>query len=627
VQRIYVTIRPLNREDSVLYFPPEAFGPFRVLHQIGAGTLGPVFRAYEPGGNRDRLVAVKVFRLDLTPDQTSVLVAELKSLVDRNLSHPAISAPIAAGLEHGAAYLAQEYAVGDSLDVVLREHGPLLIDEGVALVDALAGAIDYAAGHGVRHGSLHLRDILLDNGSARITGFGIAAALAKVGAKRPTRPQYSSPDGTSDIYSLGAIAFEAIAGKRVSPDNLVDFEERHGVELRSAFSLALALKPEMRPDRAGDFASVLRDAAEMTKETESSPAPAPSVAIATTDGLDAIDSPVDQVDFDVHIDRPPAVEGEPADNPADRLVTVASFAPPVQSWSAPPQPLSSVDTAEETPGRRWPIVAVLAAFGVLAVLSIGFFLRSPRPAATTGPDNAVDETTVDVSAGKPAASAPPAAAPAPPVATKPRQQPRAQSAAAPAPSTPAPAPSRPASGAVRGAQSGSMLIRSTPADADVTVNGRARGKTPLALRELALGSYTIRVARDGYASEERSIQLTSRRPSLSTTINLRSVTASDSSRGAVPQRTGAAAVPSGPVAVTDAAVKSGPGGLNVQSRPAGARVYVNDRLAGTTPVAIPNVPSGGVNVRIEMDGYEPWMTKVRVSPGDQLRVAASLERR
>src|SRR5437868_14323612 len=68
----YVTIRLLTREDSVLYFPPEAFGPFRVLHQIGAGTLGPVFRAVDRGG--ERLVAVKVFRLDISPEQSAAFV-------------------------------------------------------------------------------------------------------------------------------------------------------------------------------------------------------------------------------------------------------------------------------------------------------------------------------------------------------------------------------------------------------------------------------------------------------------------------------------------------------------------------------------------------------------------------
>ena len=59
--------------------PPDAFGPFRVLHQIGAGTLGPVFRAYDP--EQEKLVAVKWFRLDLPPERTHRLVAELEQLI------------------------------------------------------------------------------------------------------------------------------------------------------------------------------------------------------------------------------------------------------------------------------------------------------------------------------------------------------------------------------------------------------------------------------------------------------------------------------------------------------------------------------------------------------------------
>ena len=140
-----------------------------------------------------------------------------------------------------------------------------------------------------------------------------------------------------------------------------------------------------------------------------------------------------------------------------------------------------------------------------------------------------------------------------------------------------------------------------------------RGKTPLALRDLALGSYTIRVARDGYATEERTLQLTTRRPTTSTTINLRSTARRGASaNGASGRQVGR---------------QDWPGGLNVQSRPAGARVFVNNRLAGSTPIAIPGLPAGPATVRIEMDGYQPWMTTVSVSAGEQTRVAASLERK
>jgi hypothetical protein len=158
---------------------------------------------------------------------------------------------------------------------------------------------------------------------------------------------------------------------------------------------------------------------------------------------------------------------------------------------------------------------------------------------------------------------------------------------------------------VRRAQTGSLLVRTAPSDADILVNGKAHGKTPLVLRDLALGSYTIRIAHDGYAVEERTLQLTSQRPVFSATINLRTAPAA---RGGPEE-------------------KSGPGGLNVQSRPPGARVYINDRLVGSTPVTIPDLPAGAASVRIELDGYEAWITTVRVNAGDETRVAASLERK
>jgi hypothetical protein len=253
-------------------------------------------------------------------------------------------------------------------------------------------------------------------------------------------------------------------------------------------------------------------------------------------------------------------------------------------------------------------------FAVLTALSVGFFLRSPTPAPVTEQEPAVDETIVDLSASAPAEPAElrrdkpaSAAAPTSPNATADKP------ASASAPASPnatvdkpiAPSPSRPASGAVRRTQTGSVLIRSTPADADVLVNGKPRGRTPLALRDLALGSYTIRVARDGYAADERTLQLTARRPATSTTINLRPLSA----RGAV----------------ADTTQRTGPGLLNVQSRPAGARVFVNGRLAGSTPIAIPGLLAGDATVRIEKDGYVPWTATVRVSAGGQTAVRASLE--
>ena len=439
------------------------------------------------------------------------------------------------------------------------------IRDAEPLVQSLARAIDHAASRGVVHGSLHLRDIVLAADAARITGFGIAAALTKISAKLPTRPQYASPDGPSDAFSLGAIAFETVAGKRVTPDSVKEFEAEHEGELHGALAAALH-------------------------------------AIGAA-GLSAVAPPSAQADagsdFDLHIDRDGDLMAAPDADPIDTFDQPTS-SPFPEAWSAqPPRALQTADAVVPVRSRRWPIVAVFLGFAVLAALSVGLFLKSPTPVAMRDPKAVVDETTVDL----------PAPAPTPAPAPAPDTPPR----------LPAPSPSRPASGAIARSQParGSVLIRSSPADADVMVNGRARGKTPLTVRDLELGSYNIRVARDGYVIEERTLQLTARRPTASTTFTLRET----------------AIVPRGPAGKSASArgatadkTAGTPGGVNVRSRPTGARVFVNDRLVGSTPLAIPGLPAGPATVRIEMDGYRTWTTTVQVGAGEQ-RVAASLERK
>jgi hypothetical protein len=70
---------------------------------------------------------------------------------------------------------------------------------------------------------------------------------------------------------------------------------------------------------------------------------------------------------------------------------------------------------------------------------------------------------------------------------------------------------------------------------------------------------------------------------------------------------------------------SGPGSLQIVSRPAGATVFVDGQTVGRTPMVISNVRSGAHDVRLEMAGFRRWATSVQVSPGARARVAASLE--
>jgi hypothetical protein len=253
-----------------------------------------------------------------------------------------------------------------------------------------------------------------------------------------------------------------VGGRRVSPDNLKAFETAHGAGLRGAFAAALAPDRGLRPERAGDFADVLRDAAGMKAEagTATTGAARLSAVVPTRAKPDA-------ADLDLRFDRPPDLMGD-GDDVSLRL-----------------DPIALEDPA---PDRRWPIVPIFLLSGVLVASAVGFFLRTATPAGSNEAAPAVEETTVDLP------SAPSTNPPAP----KPEQP-----AAKPAPVA-GKAPPAPAEKAARG----SLLIRSSPADADVLVNGRPSGRTPVAVRELALGSYTIRVTREGYASEEQTLELT-----------------------------------------------------------------------------------------------------------------------
>ena len=67
--------------------------------------------------------------------------------------------------------------------------------------------------------------------------------------------------------------------------------------------------------------------------------------------------------------------------------------------------------------------------------------------------------------------------------------------------------------------------------------------------------------------------------------------------------------------------------LTIESRPEGARVFLDGKLIGTTPLAIPGVGAGEHAIRLERDGYQHWSSSVRIVTGEQNRVTASLEER
>jgi hypothetical protein len=132
----------------------------------------------------------------------------------------------------------------------------------------------------------------------------------------------------------------------------------------------------------------------------------------------------------------------------------------------------------------------------------------------------------------------------------------------------------------------------------VYVNGELRGETPAVIRGLAFGEHTVAVIAPGRPRWEQRVTLTAERPSQSL----------------------------GPDGTSSAATAEPRlGSLRVESRPAGAQVWVDGALIGTAPLVLSRLGTGAHAVRLELPGYRPWFTSVTINPGEQARVAASLE--
>ena len=282
------------------------------MHQIGIGVLGPVFRTYEP--SQDRLVAVKAFHLDITPEQSRVLIESLERFVDAGFSGPGVVPPIAVGLEQDVPYLAQEYVTAESFETAIRHYAPTTLELALPLVNQIAAALDSVHGQGVAHGAIHLRDIFVAPDDLRVNGFGVVQTLEVLGLPAPIRRPYTAPeivagrewDGAADRFSLAAISFELLTGRRMTGtgDQMRDgirsiqgLTDRDHVE--EVFSVALADDPELRYSSAMGFVGAL----EMGVDVERSEALAEKSGDRDSTGtLDLLAG--------VEFKRPPSSEGE-----------------------------------------------------------------------------------------------------------------------------------------------------------------------------------------------------------------------------------------------------------------------------------------------------------------------------
>jgi hypothetical protein len=330
----------------------------------------------------------------------------------------------------------------------------------------------------------------------------------------------------------------------------------------------------------------------------------------------------DEAPIKLSADRYEDVDLEPV--AAERHVSVEEV--PV---AGPVGLITGHDPAALTPLDRarsavWPLVLALTvglAMGFAGGYGVGSHDRT-QTAASAGrefTENAVADAPkkdADTARGLERAEAPAAiATPAKESSGPVRPAPAPTASTGRKPDTPPAAAT--AAAAPSATASGRLLIRSTPDGASVSVDGRAYGKTPATVRDLAQGPHQVRVTRDGYAAQERRVVISSSRPSQSVNVAMVRTPAAPPSRSA----TAAPAPPAGTPTTGRAA-----GALAVDSRPTGARVFLDGKPIGTTPLMVPTVAAGDHVVRLELDGYRPWTSSVRMVAAESNRVTASLER-
>ncbi len=202
------------------------FGDYELLEEVGRGGMGVVYRARQR--SLDRVVAVKMILAGELASRETVERFRGEAEAVARLDHPGIVPIHEVGALEGRHFFSMGYVEGQSLAAHLA-RGPMPPRDAATLVRDVAEAVQHAHDHGVIHRDLKPGNVLLDrSGHPRVTDFGLAkrmeldSHLTATGEVLGT-PNFMAPEQaaaklelvgpTSDVYALGAMLYNALAGR------------------------------------------------------------------------------------------------------------------------------------------------------------------------------------------------------------------------------------------------------------------------------------------------------------------------------------------------------------------------------------------------------------------------------
>src|SRR5881296_2071172 len=326
--------------DQLAHLKAALAARYALERELGRGGMATVYLARDL--RHGRLVAIKVLR----PEIAAALGPErfLREIeVAARLTHPHILPLHDSGAAQGSLYYVMPYVESETLRERLEREGQLPLEQAVQIAREVADALSYAHSHDVVHRDIKPENILFESGHAVVSDFGIARAITATAGATLTEtgivigtPAYMSPeqasgtdpiDGRSDVYSLGCVLYEMLAGE---------------------------------PPYTGPSAQIV-----ISKRLTD---PVPSVRRLREGIPGAIDA---------------AVSRALAKAAADRFATAALFAEALAAPPAIPAPVHPSRRGRPLLGRRLAYGVGLAALAVLA--AIGIFPRSPARSGTSHP--------------------------------------------------------------------------------------------------------------------------------------------------------------------------------------------------------------------------------------------------
>ena len=339
------------------------FGRYEVLGLLGEGSMGRVYRGFDPLGHRP--VAIKTVRPQLlTPETAQEYLRRFRREAQAAgaLSHPSIITIFDVGED----YFVMELLEGATLQALLRARGRLPAAEALSILGPVADALDYAHARGVIHRDVKPGNLMiLPDGRPKMMDFGVAhlaATAMSVSGQFLGSPSYMAPERiqrgeatpSSDLFSLAVVAYESLTGRKPFPGDTVS--EVVARVVKEQPPPPRSLNPELPAEHAAVFRRALaKDPA----------ARHPSAAVFLA-----------------------ALSGQPAEASIRLAPPVAhALAPPAapQLASEPAESVQSgtlVDVPEELRvGRRSEVLRLGMAGAALLLVSTvtGYWLNRPAP--------------------------------------------------------------------------------------------------------------------------------------------------------------------------------------------------------------------------------------------------------